>query len=150
MVIIDNGAGPEPTDQLLWSIKTVIVKTGLSRASIYRYIKRERFPPRRRVGPNRVAWVPAEVIAWTEARPKLGQGRGTAKNRPVTNLTVRDRLQRPHCQPTPSLSRPGTMEHLMLVHRYWLQQLITQHSDRGLIARIRFQTREKSFGPDRR
>ena len=82
MVIIDNGAGAE--DQLLWGIKTVAAKTGLSRASIYRYIKRERFPPRRRVGPNRVAWVPAEVIAWIEARAKLGQGRGTAKNRPVT------------------------------------------------------------------
>ena len=84
MVMIDNGAGPESSDQLLWSISTVIVKTGLSRASIYRYIKRERFPPRRRVGPNRVAWVPAEVIAWTKARPKLGQGRGIAKNRPGT------------------------------------------------------------------
>ena len=82
MVIIDNGAGAE--DQLLWDIKTVVVKTGLSRASIYRYIKRERFPPRRRVGPNRVAWVPTEVIAWIEARAKLGPGRGTAKNRPVT------------------------------------------------------------------
>lgn len=76
--------GPEPSDQLLWNIETVILKTGLSRASIYRYIKRERFPSRRRVGPNRVAWVPAEVIAWAGARPKLGQGRGTANNRPGT------------------------------------------------------------------
>lgn len=75
----DNG--PEPSDQLLWNIETVILKTGLSRASIYRCIKRERFPSRRRVGPNRVAWVPAEVMGWTEARPKLGQGRhGTAKS----------------------------------------------------------------------
>jgi prophage regulatory protein len=82
MVIIDNGAGAE--NQLLWGIKTVVAKTGLSRASIYRYIKCERFPPRRRVGPNRVAWVPAEVIAWTEARAKLGLGGGTAKNPPVT------------------------------------------------------------------
>ncbi|MGE3064438.1 MAG: helix-turn-helix transcriptional regulator [Hyphomicrobiaceae bacterium] len=82
MVIIDNGAGAK--DQLLWGIKTVVAKTGLSRASIYRYIKRERFPPRRRVGPNRVAWVPAEVIAWIEARAKLGPGRATAKNRPGT------------------------------------------------------------------
>jgi predicted DNA-binding transcriptional regulator AlpA len=82
MVIIDTGTGAE--DQLLWGIKTVVAKTGLSRASIYRHIRRERFPPRRRVGPNRVAWVPAEVIAWIEARAKLGPGRGAAKNRPVT------------------------------------------------------------------
>jgi len=65
--------GPEPSDQLLWNIETVILKTGLSRASIYRYIKRERFPPRRRVGPNRVAWVPAEVMGWIETRPTLGR-----------------------------------------------------------------------------
>jgi prophage regulatory protein len=75
MVMIDDGAGAEPSDQLLWGIKTVVAKTGLSRASIYRYIKRERFPPRRRVGPNRVAWVPAEVIAWVEARAIFGPGR---------------------------------------------------------------------------
>jgi prophage regulatory protein len=82
MVIIDNGAGAE--DQLLWGIKTVVAKTGLSRASIYRYIKRERFPPRRRVGPNRVAWIPIEVIAWIEARAKLGPGRAMRKTRPGT------------------------------------------------------------------
>ena len=60
MVTTHNGAdsGSEPPDELLWNIKTVILKTGLSRPSIYRYMKRGRFPPRRRVGPNRVAWVP--------------------------------------------------------------------------------------------
>ena len=74
-------SGPEPSDQLLWNIETVILKTGLSRASIYRYITGERFPPRRRVGPNRVAWVPAEVMGWIETRPTLGRGRGIRKNR---------------------------------------------------------------------
>ena len=77
MVTTDNGAdsGPDPPDELLWNIKTVILKTGLSRASIYRYMKRERFPPPRRVGPNRVAWVPAEVVAWIESRPRLDHRR---------------------------------------------------------------------------
>jgi hypothetical protein len=42
------------------------------------------------------------------------------------------------------------MEHLMLAHGYWLQHLMTQHSDGGLIAGIRFQNREKLFGHDRR
>jgi prophage regulatory protein len=75
MVTTHDGAGngSEPADELLWSIKTVILKTGLSRASIYRYIKRGRFPARRRVGPNRVAWVPAEVVAWIEGCPRLDQ-----------------------------------------------------------------------------
>ena len=75
MVTTHNGAdsGPDPPDELLWNIKTVILKTGLSRPSIYRYMKRGRFPPRRRVGPNRVAWVPAEVVAWIEGCPRLDQ-----------------------------------------------------------------------------
>jgi len=75
MVTTHNGAdsGPEPPEELLWNIRTVILKTGLSRPSIYRYMKRGRFPPRRRVGPNRVAWVPAEVVAWIEGCPRLDQ-----------------------------------------------------------------------------
>ena len=75
MVTTHDGAdsGSEPPDELLWNIKTVILKTGLSRPSIYRYMKRGRFPPRRRVGPNRVAWVPAEVVAWIERCPRLGR-----------------------------------------------------------------------------
>jgi prophage regulatory protein len=73
MVTTHDGAhrGPEAPDELLWNIKTVILKTGLSRPSIYRYMKRGRFPSRRRVGPNRVAWVPSEVVAWIETCPRL-------------------------------------------------------------------------------
>jgi prophage regulatory protein len=66
-----TGSGSEPPDELLWSIKTVVLKTGLSRASIYRYIKRGRFPARRRVGPNRVAWVANEILAWIQTCPCL-------------------------------------------------------------------------------
>ncbi|HEY6980580.1 MAG TPA: AlpA family phage regulatory protein [Hyphomicrobiaceae bacterium] len=75
MMTLHNGAdcGSEPPEELLWNIRTVILKTGLSRPSIYRYMKRGRFPQRRRVGPNRVAWVPAEVIAWIEGCPRLDQ-----------------------------------------------------------------------------
>ena len=77
------GSGSEP-DELLWSIKTVILKTGLSRPSIYRYMKRGQFPARRRVGPNRVAWVPAEVVAWIEGCPRLDQHqRGPKDDRPA-------------------------------------------------------------------
>jgi predicted DNA-binding transcriptional regulator AlpA len=86
MVTLDNGAdsGPEPPEQLLWNIKTVILKTGLSRPSIYRYMKRGRFPPRRRVGPNRVAWVPAEVVAWIEGCPRLDQRHDRPNDNPAT------------------------------------------------------------------
>jgi prophage regulatory protein len=82
MVTSDNGAngGPDPPDELLWNIKTVILKTGLSRPSIYRYMKRGQFPQCRRVGPNRVAWVPAEVVAWIERCPRLDQHQGGPKD----------------------------------------------------------------------
>ena len=61
---------PQLHNELLWSIKTVVQKTGLSRASIYRYCARKLFPPPRRIGPNRVAWVAAEVVGWIENCPR--------------------------------------------------------------------------------
>jgi prophage regulatory protein len=69
------GSGSGPPDELLWSIKTVILKTGLSRPSIYRYMKRGQFPARRRVGPNRVAWVASEIVAWIQTCPCLPRAR---------------------------------------------------------------------------
>ena len=65
--------GPEPPGELLWSIKTVIQKTGLSRATIYRYTQRNLFPQKRRIGPNRVGWLAAEVIAWVATLPRPGE-----------------------------------------------------------------------------
>lgn len=57
--------------QALWGIKTVVERTGLSRATVYRYVSRGILPPRRRVGPGRVAWLASEIIAWMESRPEL-------------------------------------------------------------------------------
>jgi len=86
---IAEGTRLERDGELLWNIRTVTQKTGLSRASIYRYIKRERFPPRRRVGPNRVAWVPAEILAWIESRPQLNpRDRAPRHDRHRTKLTT--------------------------------------------------------------
>ena len=55
-----------------WSIKTVSQKTGLSRASIYRYVARNLFPARRRIGPGRIAWLASEVLSWMQSRPRPG------------------------------------------------------------------------------
>jgi prophage regulatory protein len=81
MVTMHDGAGSgsDPPDELLWNIKTVIAKTGLSRPSIYRYMKHGQFPARRRVGPNRVAWVPSEVVDWIETCPRLDRHQGRPK-----------------------------------------------------------------------
>jgi prophage regulatory protein len=76
MEMMNNGASagdPEPPGELLWNIKTVILKTGLSRATIYRYTQRNLFPQKRRIGPNRVGWLAAEVIAWVAALPRPGE-----------------------------------------------------------------------------
>jgi CP4-57 regulatory protein AlpA len=44
-------------------------------------MKRGHFPPRRRVGPNRVAWVPSEVAAWIETCPCLPRVREGPRDR---------------------------------------------------------------------
>jgi prophage regulatory protein len=66
-----NEARSQPNHDEFWSIGTVVLKTGLSRASIYRYAARDLFPARRRIGPGRVAWLASEVLAWMESRPLL-------------------------------------------------------------------------------
>ena len=58
------------TDEELWNIRTVVQKTGLSRATIYRYVRCNLFPPRRRLGPGRIAWLASEVLAWMHTRPR--------------------------------------------------------------------------------
>ena len=43
--------------------------TGLSPTTIWRREREGRFPPRRRVGPNIVAWRSDEVENWIRGRP---------------------------------------------------------------------------------
>jgi predicted DNA-binding transcriptional regulator AlpA len=54
----------------LWSLKVVLAKTGLSRSTVYSYIAAQAFPPQRRLGPRRVAWLASEVHAWIVNRPR--------------------------------------------------------------------------------
>ena len=61
---------PRGADEELWNIRTVVQKTGLSRATIYRYVRRNLFPPRRRLGPGRIAWLASEVLVWMHSRPR--------------------------------------------------------------------------------
>ncbi len=41
---------------------------GLSRSQVYRLERAGKFPRRRQLGPNSVAWVLSEVLAWCETR----------------------------------------------------------------------------------
>jgi prophage regulatory protein len=58
------------TDDELWSMKVVRMKTGLSRASVYKYMALGLFPRQRHLGPGRVAWRASDVRAWIESRPE--------------------------------------------------------------------------------
>jgi prophage regulatory protein len=62
--------GPaSPLDDELWSLKTVVARTALSRSSIYSYVELGLFPRQRRLGPRRVGWLASEVRAWIASRP---------------------------------------------------------------------------------
>jgi predicted DNA-binding transcriptional regulator AlpA len=69
---LDAVQAVNPTE-IFWDLRTVAQRTGLSRATIYRYMARGAFPPRRKVGPGRVAWLASEVIAWSSSRPIITQ-----------------------------------------------------------------------------
>jgi prophage regulatory protein len=58
-----------PVDDELWSLKTVLARTALSRSSIYSYVELGLFPRQRRLGPRRVGWLASEVRAWIASRP---------------------------------------------------------------------------------
>lgn len=59
--------------------KEVVKRTGLSYPTIYRYERAGNFPARRRLGPNSVAWIDAEVDAWMAARSKVQREDGVRK-----------------------------------------------------------------------
>ena len=61
-----------PADEELWSLKIVMVKTGLSRSTLYAYIAIGAFPTQRRLGRRRVAWFASEVRDWIASRPAAG------------------------------------------------------------------------------
>lgn len=56
------------TDKIVLDIKGVIELTTLSQSTIYELAKRGEFPKQVRIGPNRVVWPRAEVVAWLEQK----------------------------------------------------------------------------------
>ena len=53
----------------LWPKREVLSRTGISRATIDKLEKQERFPRRIRITPYLVAWRAEEVIRWMEIGP---------------------------------------------------------------------------------
>ena len=50
-------------------IRQVMQLTGLSRMTIYRLERDGRFPKRRQLSQNSVAWLESEITDWAESRP---------------------------------------------------------------------------------
>ena len=63
-------------------LPAVIARVGLSRSSLYRFIRSERFPAPRRLGPNSVGWCEADVEDWLASRVVAGAFRATAVANP--------------------------------------------------------------------
>lgn len=59
-------------------IRQVMQLTGLSRMTIYRLELAGKFPKRRRLSENSVAWMESDIAAWADSRP-IAQLRTAAK-----------------------------------------------------------------------
>jgi prophage regulatory protein len=70
---INPATAPGAIDEEFWSLKIVMAKTGLSRATVYDYVAHGYFPRQRRIGPGRVAWFASDIRAWMESRPASGK-----------------------------------------------------------------------------
>ena len=57
-----------PPDDELWSVRTIVAKTGAARSTIYAYVKQGLFPRQRRLGPGRVGWRASDVRQWIASR----------------------------------------------------------------------------------
>jgi len=45
--------------------------TGVSRVTLWRWENDGRFPPRIKIGPNRVGWRNSEIESWVSSRPTV-------------------------------------------------------------------------------
>jgi prophage regulatory protein len=67
-------------------VRQVMQMTGLSRMTIYRLELAGKFPKRRQLGENSVAWLESDITAWAESRP-MAHLRGTPHLAAPSRLT---------------------------------------------------------------
>jgi prophage regulatory protein len=71
--------GKMTTDKFLSNPKVHEI-SGLSNVTRWRMEKRNEFPKRRQISPNRIAYLESEVLAWMDTRPtskiKSDEGQG--------------------------------------------------------------------------
>jgi len=71
--VSDTSTQSSPTlpDEAIFDPRPVVLKmTSLSATQLYTAIKKEGFPQPYQIGPRRVAWNRAEVLAWMASRPR--------------------------------------------------------------------------------
>jgi prophage regulatory protein len=61
-------------EERLLDVKEVSRRTTLSRTRIHVLERAGRFPKRRRVSGNKVAWLESEIAAWIASRPTADEG----------------------------------------------------------------------------
>ncbi|MEQ1882830.1 MAG: AlpA family transcriptional regulator [Burkholderiales bacterium] len=63
--------------------KQVQARTGLSRSTIYLYIKAEQFPKPVALGPRAVGWIESEVNEWIASRVQINNGNARLNENPI-------------------------------------------------------------------
>lgn len=64
----DGGNGHQAIDRRVLRIRSVMERTGLSRAAIYRLIRADDFPAAIRLGPRAVGWPAQRIDEWIASR----------------------------------------------------------------------------------
>ena len=72
----------------LLRLPEVEAATGLSGTTIWRREREGQFPPRRRVGPNSIAWRSDEIERWIRDRPLADEASVTPADSAVAELDV--------------------------------------------------------------
>lgn len=54
----------KPAADEIWNVRTITAKTGISRSTLYKYVKDGHFPRQRKLGPRRVGWLASDVRSW--------------------------------------------------------------------------------------
>jgi prophage regulatory protein len=64
-----HSGGPSVLGDGLLALPAVIEITSLSRSGVYRAVASGTFPPPRKIGPSRIAWLASDVFAWMSQLP---------------------------------------------------------------------------------
>ena len=57
--------------KMIFRLPQVTARTGLSKASIYKYIKEGSFPAAKKLGIRSVGWLEADINSWIESRQSI-------------------------------------------------------------------------------